>query len=80
MIFKTNVILPINFRITAIWGEWGAWNNCSKTCGTGTQNRVRECVNPNFPNVSCDEGLASQLQHCNERQCRKFPLHIFHVP
>ena len=57
---------------------WGAWRSCSKTCGGGIQNRVRECLNSDFPDVSCEGGTSSQSQDCNEGQCRKFPLHCMH--
>jgi hypothetical protein len=28
------------------WSVWSQWSECSTTCGTGTQDRERECNNP----------------------------------
>jgi hypothetical protein len=27
-----------------IWDIWSDWTNCTETCGPGTHNRTRECV------------------------------------
>ena len=59
------------FNITATWGDWGAWQSCNATCGNGTQIRVRNCVNPDFPDLTCEGGLSIESKTCNEGQCRK---------
>ena len=28
------------------WGEWGPWDDCSLTCGTGVQGSSRSCDSP----------------------------------
>ena len=28
-----------------VWTQWSEWNECSKTCGSGRQDRSRACVN-----------------------------------
>jgi len=28
------------------YAPWGAWGECSQTCGNGTKSRTRECTNP----------------------------------
>ncbi|XP_055041763.2 hemicentin-1 isoform X2 [Misgurnus anguillicaudatus] len=52
------------------WGTWLPWSPCSETCGKGMQTRFRLCNNPppSFEGPSC-EGLDSQTQMCNERNC-----------
>ena len=62
----------LHVLITAVWGEWGAWKSCSKTCGSGTQNIVKECVHHDFPDFSCEGKQQSESQNCSDGQCRKF--------
>ncbi|XP_054708448.1 thrombospondin type-1 domain-containing protein 1-like [Uloborus diversus] len=49
------------------WSEWGAWSECSSTCGSGTQNRFRLCITSH--NGSKCTGRAVQSQKCNEKPC-----------
>ena len=28
-----------------LWGVWGGWSECSKTCNNGTRTRTRDCTN-----------------------------------
>ncbi|XP_018408468.1 PREDICTED: hemicentin-1 [Nanorana parkeri] len=52
------------------WSSWQVWGPCSKTCGKGTQTRVRLCNNPpsSFDGTFC-EGQDTQSQICNIRHC-----------
>ena len=45
------------------WERWGSWNNCDKSCGTGTQKRWRKC-----PSNSC-KGSDNEKRLCNTRKC-----------
>ena len=36
---------PCNtFECPMKWSEWGAWAECSATCGSGSRYKRRECV------------------------------------
>jgi hypothetical protein len=54
------------------WDAWGAWTECSKTCGSGTQNRDRavlvEASNDGNPCV----GESTESSACNTQAC---PVH-----
>ena len=50
----TMINLLFIYHIAAIWGEWGVWESCSTTCGDGIKTRVKECLNSDFSNISCD--------------------------
>ena len=46
--------------------SWGAWSECSKTCGTGERTRTREC-----PSNFCS-GESSQNEKCHKEYCVKW--------
>ncbi|XP_020629634.1 SCO-spondin-like [Orbicella faveolata] len=48
------------------WGSWGQWSACTKTCGTGTQNRKRTCLGSG--NGNCP-GSNEESRHCNTQSC-----------
>ncbi|XP_067939915.1 coadhesin-like [Watersipora subatra] len=60
------------------WSQWGEWSSCTRTCGTGSQTRVRTCgftfrgVNPDYlPNpIGLCQGSATQTRTCNVRPCQ----------
>ena len=47
------------------WSVWSQWSECSTTCGTGTQDRERECNNP-APQYGGDNctGESSETRAC----------------
>ncbi|XP_068693813.1 SCO-spondin-like isoform X2 [Montipora foliosa] len=52
------------------WSSWGGWRSCSRTCGSGSQNRYRSCSNPPPRNggISCP-GTSRQSKLCNIKPC-----------
>ena len=47
------------------WSVWSQWSECSTTCGTGTQDRERECNNP-APQYGGDNctGVSAETRSC----------------
>jgi hypothetical protein len=58
------------FTVHGAWGDWAAWEPCSKTCGKGERTRARECNNPT-PLYGGDDcpGLPVETAICNVRPC-----------
>ena len=52
------------------WGSWSSYSLCTKSCGTGTQERFRECNNPP-PSENGNEciGSTEETRHCNSKSC-----------
>ncbi|XP_011246353.1 hemicentin-1 isoform X3 [Mus musculus] len=56
--------------VHGVWNAWQPWSACSKSCGKGSQTRMRLCNNPppSFGGAHCS-GAETQMQVCNERHC-----------
>ena len=52
------------------WSDWTAYDDCSVTCGAGSQTRSRECDSPEPSNggSTCD-GDSSETTACEEDAC-----------
>lgn len=50
-------------QTTNVSDSWGAWSECSKTCGTGQRIRTRDCLSN-----SCS-GEPSQTEECHKEYC-----------
>ena len=67
--------LPCNTNpcpIDGKWGSWGAWSNCTKECGGGTQKRIRQCAPPAYGGKPCS-GSNSETRACNTQECEVIP-------
>ena len=49
------------------WAAWGTWEECSVTCGVGSQVRKRDCKNPASEEGCTGERL--QIQACLKEPC-----------
>lgn len=52
------------------WTRWTEWNECSVTCGNGTQSRLRTCTDPvpMYGGKDC-RGESLQVRNCFPRHC-----------
>ncbi|KAF8386727.1 hypothetical protein PRIPAC_75869 [Pristionchus pacificus] len=50
------------------WAQWGAWGQCSASCGGGIQQRQRTCI-MNVCNVCTCQGPSTEQQPCNASPC-----------
>ena len=50
------------FSVEGAWASWEPWNNCSTTCGQGTQSRAR-----NFTGGLPCTGNATDTQTCQSK-------------
>ena len=59
-----------NIVIDGGWSDWSVYDDCSVTCGTGSQTRTRECNSPEPSNggSTCD-GDSSEITACEEDAC-----------
>lgn len=56
-------------RVNCVWGEWGLWSECSKSCGAGLQERVRyPLVTPRNGGTDC-AGDRKDVRICNNKKC-----------
>ena len=70
---RPNLHLKLCSLILAVdgeWSEWRDWEPCSRTCGTGTQQRVRSCTRPRpaFGGRDC-VGNSRETKTCETRAC-----------
>uniref|UniRef100_A0ABM0M4D4 Hemicentin-1-like n=1 Tax=Saccoglossus kowalevskii TaxID=10224 RepID=A0ABM0M4D4_SACKO len=70
---KSHEQVPCNIKpcpVDGKWGPWSPWNECSETCGEGTETRTRQCNNP-APKDGGLQCLGSdvQSQMCKIQTC-----------
>ncbi|CAH1772996.1 unnamed protein product, partial [Owenia fusiformis] len=50
---------------TSEWRDWGEWNQCTKSCGTGSRLRRRTCA------YGTCSGATTQSKKCNTNPCSR---------
>lgn len=68
--------IAILLTVNGGYSAWGAYGECSVTCGGGTQTRDRTCTNPppSGGGKDCSElGPSSETRACNSKACPKEP-------
>ena len=50
------------------WSSWGEFSSCSVTCGVGTRNRTRTCMNGSAGDPGCF-GLMQDISQCSNGVC-----------
>lgn len=53
---------------TKIWSSWGAWTDCTASCGSGMQMRSRDCLAKNIQ--QCSNNDAIMQRSCNTKSCQ----------
>ncbi|GFS05101.1 SCO-spondin-like [Elysia marginata] len=66
--YETQVCLPRICPVDGKWLPWNDWGVCSKTCGTGTQERFRVCEGPFYDGENCT-GPDEEHRDCNTHHC-----------
>ena len=56
------------FSVDCTWRNWGSWEACSKTCGSGTKSRSRSKDGPLYGGRQCS-GSSTDLESCNLKNC-----------
>ena len=53
-----------------LYSNWEEWGLCTKTCGDGSQERIRECDNPTPKHNGKDcVGPQNELRPCKDAEC-----------
>ena len=58
-----------NLPCDCVWGNWGAWAACSKTCGGGMQTSKRIVATLPYRGGSPCRGESERKQYCNPKPC-----------
>ncbi|NXQ53776.1 PPN protein, partial [Anthoscopus minutus] len=56
-------------RQVDVWGSWGEWSKCSRSCGGGVSFRQRHCYSQRTGSPSSCVGPTRSYQSCNVQKC-----------
>jgi len=56
--------------VDGVWTDWGHWNQCDVSCGSGTSTRTRSCTNPPPAHGGDDcQGPSQETSTCTLTNC-----------
>ena len=58
------------------WSSWSGWTECSLSCGSGRQSRMRQCQITGARELDCT-GLTVDIRECNTFSCPSEPQVYF---
>ena len=74
LLYKAIKLFMCHFAsVDCEWTEWSIWEECSETCGNGSQSRSRNSTGPYFGGVNCT-GAMRETQQCNISECPSMSL------
>uniref|UniRef100_A0A8C6VJ02 ADAMTS like 3 n=1 Tax=Naja naja TaxID=35670 RepID=A0A8C6VJ02_NAJNA len=78
--FQTSRITQPNEDKENGWDAWGAWSDCSRTCGGGASYSLRRCLNALEIRAACDcpaESGDFRAQQCSAYNDVKYQGHFY---
>ena len=55
--------------VDCVWGQYGAWSDCSATCGGGTRTHTRPEATPASNGGAACTGLETESESCKDNAC-----------
>ena len=56
-------------KANSFWAPWAPWTVCSGSCGSGTQERERVCVEQNGGGIACSSATQTEERFCGLENC-----------
>ena len=69
--FILQLLKKLLVLVDCIWGPYGDWSECSRTCGGGVKVSNRTILHPELYGGKDCEGTAFKKERCNIQACPK---------
>ncbi|KAI1707981.1 thrombospondin type 1 domain-containing protein [Ditylenchus destructor] len=73
MVCNTQACPTTNTQVGDQWTDWTSWNQCSVSCGRGSQARYRRCTTPQSTIAFSCPGQTMDIRTCDELPCSNKP-------